>query len=224
MKLNLKVYIGISAIVGMATIATYLLPVNEIGKIILASPIALGLWGALLQIFRDEAKYLKEKEIKQKELSYVIGASSHMANTAFDKHIEFCEDYIRTLNNKIDKVVEEGPSDAAGKLSSELAEVRIKHSAWVTKEIRNKLLPFEKALRSMWAKNASAKFYDDDTSKSKVMVEAYDIFMSILTSENEEQKEHSISAAVDSLQNLLGIKELTNLRMKIIKEANKAVG
>lgn len=66
-------------------------------KGIIASPVAGSLFAALYQIFRDQAAFEKQKYFELRKRVFDIGATSHMANTLFDKHVIFCEKYIEEL-------------------------------------------------------------------------------------------------------------------------------
>ncbi|MBI4795496.1 MAG: hypothetical protein HY790_06595 [Deltaproteobacteria bacterium] len=67
---------------------------REISKI----PSVGALFVALFQLFRDEAAFEKQRALQADQQYFQIGATSHMANVAFDKHAAFSEEYIAQVN------------------------------------------------------------------------------------------------------------------------------
>ncbi|MCK5602843.1 hypothetical protein KAR91_13260, partial [Candidatus Pacearchaeota archaeon] len=89
--MNLKITTGLLVVSVLAFLLAFFLPTTELMKGIVASPGIFGMIGVLYQLMRDEAAFERNKRIQSLQQSFGLGASSHMANRVFDKHVEFCE-------------------------------------------------------------------------------------------------------------------------------------
>ena len=78
-----------------------------------AIPLVGALVGALWQMFRDQVAREHAVAIFEADKLFVVGASSHMANVAFDKHTLFCEEYLKEVNLALDTLIREGPTEKA---------------------------------------------------------------------------------------------------------------
>jgi hypothetical protein len=71
-----------------------------------------GLLGALFFIFRDWRAHDRALLIQDAGHRFEIGATSHMANTAFDKHVKFCEEYDKAMQETIDHLFDSDSMDS----------------------------------------------------------------------------------------------------------------
>jgi hypothetical protein len=224
MKFTVKCYIAIGIVVALSALAVIFLPVDEITKRIVASPIALGLIAILYQIMRDEARFQKDKQQKEEERLHALSVFSHMAVVAFDKHAEFSEKYLEAMRKGLLKLTAEGPSKSALELAEQLRETRLDFAAWITKDTRESLFPFEKGLRTIGVNEHLLEHTPVGDKRTKLVSEAHDLFAKILEFESDpEKKAVCVSEVVERVQELLGINELTSLRKRVIKGANKAL-
>jgi hypothetical protein len=91
MEINWKAYSVLATVFVLSIGTFFLLPDGHdvLGGVI-ASPGVTALLAALFQLMRDEADYEKRLEAQRREFQFTLGAASHMANAAFDKHADFC--------------------------------------------------------------------------------------------------------------------------------------
>ncbi|WP_321495822.1 hypothetical protein [uncultured Desulfobacter sp.] len=143
--------IGLLGVAGVAFGLAYILPTTEIMKGVVATPGILGLLGVLYQLIRDEASFERSKLIQGLQHSFGIGASSHMANTVFDKHVEFCEKYIDEVHVIADKLFREGPTKESVYFGNKLYALKLEYALWLTDEINDDLFAFEQGLRGLGA-------------------------------------------------------------------------
>ncbi|XCN73254.1 MAG: hypothetical protein Q3M24_00390 [Candidatus Electrothrix aestuarii] len=94
MKHDLKTYGILGTVFTLSITGGLVLGANELLKYLLVAPGVAALIGALYQLMRDQASFEKQLNIQERELQYALGAASHMANAAFDNHIQFCEKYM----------------------------------------------------------------------------------------------------------------------------------
>lgn len=220
MKLSWKIYIVMIIIFICSVIIPLLLPNRDLVNQIAIIPGSFSLLGILYRLFLDEAKYKKELFIQHDQQTYSLGAASHMANVAFDKHILFCEEYIAAMNDIITALYTNGPTQEALKHASDLQMIKSKYILWLTPKIESELEPFEQALRKIGA-NAQYRTINDDSSKSMIH-EMYEIYSEVLAIDKDNSKNRdeqvTVSAILSKLRGVLGIEEITKLRQKIINK------
>lgn len=155
-----------------------------------------------------------------------------MATVAFDKHAAFCEEYVARVIKAMGELHDLGPSKNAYKIAHELVQLRQKHAPWVAASVIERLRPFEDAL---WSIGTTAMHLDRNPSPRNAGTyydTMYDKWTDILgidrpqatnsvVDESEKEKKSQIQAneVIAHLQDALGITELTQLRVAVIKGA-----
>ncbi len=224
MKLNWISYAILLGVIILSVLAVLLMPVSDLFKGIYSVPGAGALALVLVQILKDESAYEKEKELQRKQQFFNLSVTSHMASVAFDKHVAFCEAYIACARQILDELYNHGAKRKAQieELLNALVNTRKRYEPWLTQGINSKIVKFESKLKEMvryteWAKDPSS---DEDRQKlfGKKAMELYSIFIN-----DEDDLEIAPDRIVAHLQNILGIEELTSLRLTVISEAMKAI-
>lgn len=128
----------LSAVVGISMGITFFAPIGEVYKGLASLPSIAGLLTALFQIVRDNAAHRRSVELQNKQQLFNLGATSHMANTVFDKHVEFSEKYLSEVHKLVVTLTREGPTESALAHASNLFKLRIDYTAWITPEIEKK--------------------------------------------------------------------------------------
>ena len=157
---------------GLAFILAFLLPTTELMKGLVASPGILGLIAVLYQLIRDDASFERNKTIQGLQQSFGLGASSHMANRVFDKHVEFCEKYLVEVHLIADKLFREGPTKDAVNLGNRLYSLKLEYAVWLTDDINDSLFLFEQGLRELGANQG----FIDSTRGFKGVQLKYNVF------------------------------------------------
>lgn len=85
--------------------------------------------------------FLFNRSIERQRTRFSIGATSHMATVAFDKHIGFCEEYIKAASYALE-AFQDGPKEKPLD-TRDLLRIRQKWALWLTPEIESKLDRFE---------------------------------------------------------------------------------
>jgi hypothetical protein len=226
----MKKYVLLILFTLITFILAYALPTTELLKGIYATPSMLGLFGILYQLIRDQAQHEKNEILQKQQQLFNLGATSHMANVVFDKHVEFCEKYLQKVHEAVTTLWKEGPTKDAVTLGNGLYSLRLEYAAWLTDDIGENLFPFEQALRNLGASQgfventASAPQYAED--RSKEIHALYDNFKKILNiSDKEEEPETEIAVETikKRVREILGIDDLLFLRKALISEARKVV-
>lgn len=231
MKLNWKAYGVLAAVFVLSFGAFFLLPDGkEILGGIIAAPGVTALLAALLQLMRDQAEYEKRLEAQRREFQFTLGAASHMANAAFDKHAEFCEKYMKELHDTVSTLYREGETPAALSHANNLYMVRQSYATWLTTRINSDLDEFESALRKL---GADAHFIQSTTGhaayaeqRSLRIDKNFELFSRILGLRDTDsiQEKSMIEALKTKVRAILGVEELTKLRDHLIKQASDAIG
>lgn len=230
MKLNLKAY-AILATVFVLSIGTFFLLPNghDILGGVIAAPGVTALLAALFQLMRDEADYEKRLEAQRREFQFTLGAASHMANAAFDKHADFCEKYMRELHDAVRTLYREGDTPAALDHANKLYTLRQDYATWLTERINADLDEFESALRKL---GADAHFIrstrgEEGYAEQRILRidRNFELFGRILglKSNDNIQEEPMVEALKTKVRAILGVEELTRLREHLIKQASNAI-
>jgi len=105
-------------------------------------PASVGLSKFLSDRSIERQKSQQSRELLETQNAFSVGATSHMATVAFDKHIGFCEEYVKEMSEALNALVNDGrteePLDAR-----RFSRVRQKWALWLTHEMENELDQFE---------------------------------------------------------------------------------
>ncbi len=151
MKHRPSVYLVLLLIFLGSALITTTVPAYGLLQAISAVPALGALFAALFQVFRDQAAFERQLVLQQQQLAFSLGAASHMASKAFDKHSEFCEKYMEEVHLTVQTLFREGPTQKALAHASNLVQLKSRYSTWLTKAILEGLVPFEAALRKIGA-------------------------------------------------------------------------
>jgi hypothetical protein len=226
-----RIYLSITLVFVLSVAMFKFLPSSEVIQTYAALPIVGSLVAALLQIVRDQADHSRQLLIQDSQNRFLLGATSHMADVAFDKHVQFCEEYLTEAHSAVHTLFREGPSPEVLKHSPKLYSLQQKYMLWLTPKIEADLEIFEAALRKIGAtagylQNAIAA--QDRQEKIDTM---YKTFADVLGarwmgSEWEGKKlteELAISTVIRNLRNIHGTEELTAIRTALmVKAGSKA--
>ncbi|MEW8040450.1 MAG: hypothetical protein AB2800_09710 [Candidatus Thiodiazotropha endolucinida] len=225
----MKIYIALLALSIFSFSVAYTLPTDEILKGIYASPGLLALFGILYQILRDQSAHERSLEIQKRQQIFNIGATSHMANVAFDKHVEFCEKYMQEVHETVSTLYREGPTENALSHAGKFHMLRQEYAAWLTDEINENLFPFEQALRNLGAGkqfiNTTIGISQYQEQRLMHIKKVYEDFSKILTVEKGEEPDPIIATEVvkKKVRDILDIEDLVQLRKRLIEEAKCAI-
>lgn len=192
-------------------------------------PLVGTLVAALFQIVLKQIEYGRQMLLQDHQNRFVLGAGSHMANVAFDKHVKFCEKYVGEAHKVLSTMYRDGPSADIFEHLKELMKVRQDYAVWLTVEVERKLDIFEGALRKM---QSSAAFVSttaggfseySENQRPKHLDRMYKIFAQV-TGEKEWDGEEltdelAIHSQVRYLRDILGVEELSRIRQEIVTKA-----
>lgn len=159
----------------------------------IAGPTAVGLSKFLGDRSIERQRAQQSRELLEAQNAFSVGATSHMATVAFDKHIGFCEEYVEEVYKALHALIQDGgtvePLDAR-----RFSQIRQKWALWLTQEIENKLDQFE--LRITQIIGGTAKDVDSDGAPVP--------------------SERSITRNIADLREVLHTEELTALRNELV--------
>src|SRR5437762_1785859 len=98
MKHRPSVYLVLLLVFLGSALITAAVPAYSVFQAISAVPALGALFAALFQVFRDQAAFERQLLLQQQQQAFNLGAASHMASKAFDKHSEFCEKYMAEVH------------------------------------------------------------------------------------------------------------------------------
>jgi hypothetical protein len=194
--------------------------VDNLSKALFAVPGATALFSIVYKFWKDERAHERQVELQTRQQEFAFLPASHMASVAYDKHVKFCEEYLEAVNKAVFDLWAEGPNTRALGHANSLRDIRDRHTAWLTREIEEKLFPIEAALRQIGAGSHVLPLVQPGSERSKIVDDVYGAFGKITESGKENQGSAAAVASItDSLRELLGIKELTELRTEVTKLA-----
>ena len=161
------------------------------GSALGGSAAVLGLSKYLGDRWVEGLKARYSKELTEMQNAFSIGATSHIANVLFDKHIEFCQEYLEGISKALPQLIEGGPTaelDPQG-----FVETRHRYALWLTPDIEIKLDRFEESIRRVVS---DAPVFDFSGAYGSL--------------------EASTKSIVADLRKILGIEELTALRSQLV--------
>lgn len=209
--------------------------VGEFVRIAAGTPAICSLLGAFFLLLRDDIAFERDLlrdelahdrtlKAKDSENTFSIGATSHMANVAFDKHVQFCEEYFAKMVEITEGMLRSGPNVQAVSDASALLAVRIKWAVWLTSDTEQALEPFEKAVREVGADAYLLKEGGVFDERPMVVKRVYSVYADLLGIKefdgSKTGSDRTVQAVLEKLRNVLGIRELTELRSRFIQRAH----
>ena len=226
MNLGRVHYLLLGLVFIASMVAAFAIQASEILKGLLAAPGIGSLFWTLFQIVRDQSAFARTSHLQSDQQIFALGANSHMAELAFDKHVAFCERYMSELHEVIGGLFREGTSPSASDSAMSLASIRREFAAWIPKSMSLKLEPFEKAI---WEIGTDAHLVEslgssDHATRSKAIERSHAKLVNVIGLKGyEDHPEHDPSIAAESVKeqvrSILGIDELTRVREFIIRRS-----
>ena len=225
-----RTYAGIAVVFALSVVMVLWLPSGELIQTIAAVPLVGSLIAALFQVLRDQAAHDRQLLLQDSQNRFSLGATSHMANVAFDKHVQFSEDYVGEVHKTLRTLFREGPTDEVFKHTTELYSTQQKYAVWLTPQIESDLELFESALRKIGANAGYLKSTTNATDRQERIAEMYKTFADVMGSKwmgtewNGEKltEELAITMVIRRLRGILGTEELTAIRAALLAKAKGA--
>jgi len=176
-----------------------------------------------LEVFKAELQKAHAIQMEDAKNRFTVGAMSHMAAVAFDKHVEFCEEYSAAVHGALLTLLRRGPHEDVLPNAVRLVEIREKWSVWLSPEVETQLGKFESALRTIGANAWLLKELRADEDRTDAIKEAYGTFAAVMGWEKwqgaDVTRDLAADRVFDGLRSVLGIGELTQLRAALVKRA-----
>jgi hypothetical protein len=204
---------------GASTVA----PSNQ-AKALFALPGSAALLSVLYKFWKDERAHERALDLQARQQDFTFMPASHMAIVAYDKHVQFSEEYLAKVNQTLTELWIEGQSVKALERAKELSGIREKFAAWLTRDVEEQLYPIESALRKIGAGSHVLPMVAPGSHRSKIVEDVYNALREV-TEIGEDKKGATASVAriTDRLRELLGTKDLVDLRIGIVKLASSRV-
>jgi hypothetical protein len=224
MKYPRGVYLAAAGVFLVSMVAASLIPAGDVLRGIVASPGLTALFAALYQILRDAAAFEKERFLQKEHQAFTLASASHMAQVAFDKHVQYCESYMEELYETMTTLFREGPTKQAMEHAARLFTLNRKFAAWIDQTTALRLKPFEDAVWKIGtlAQVESALRGGDHKARSKAIDEMYGIFSEVLHTDKNKtnvKSEIAVEHVKQQIRSILGIDQLIGLRSKVLNDA-----
>jgi hypothetical protein len=173
-------------------------------------------------IFRDELTHDRAALLQNAQNYFEVGVASHMAEVAFNKHVEFCEEYTAELHRSLGTLFRKGPSKETLQHVFNLAEIRRKWAVWTTPELGQQLDRFESAMNEIGVNAQYLEAVPGDPTSIKIMFARFaEVYGLARWEERPVPRELAITTAIEKLRDVLEINKLTRLRSSIIERASE---
>jgi hypothetical protein len=173
-----------------------------------------------LEAFKHGLRVAHEFEMQEAKNRFVVGATSHMANVVFDKHVAFCEEYVTEAHRAMEVLFRKGPTKEILTHEYVLLSLRTRWALWLPPELEEKLDVFQLNLREIGA-NAPTRSEGELTSED--LRKSYNAFAAAMgwpDYQGEKVNEDAaVQRAITELSKILGVFELTGLREQLIRRA-----
>lgn len=202
---------------------------TQVTEVIGVTSASVGLLLIAFQEFRDQLAHEREESLRARQNAFEIGATSHMAITAFDKHVAFSEKYVTALHETLVVLVREGPSHNAFSEAKKLDLLRRDFFIWIPNELNAKLEQFETALRQIGtdAQLVRCEGVGEDFRLATIG-RLYETFVAIMGKKfmgadewngSKLDPTHAVEYVLAGFRHVLGIEELSRLRTELLKKA-----
>jgi len=225
MRHDLKTYGILGSIFLLSLSGAFFIDTSEFQKAVVSAPGVAALIGALYQLARDQAAFEKQLHVQEKQFQFTLGAASHMANTAFDKHVEFCEKYMKEIHEVVYTLFREAETPETLKHAGNFHQLREDYAVWLTDEINENLSKFETAIRKLGAHshfvNTTAGHAQYAEQRSIRIDENHALFSEILGLEEQQEvnEDYAVESIKRKVRGILGVEELTKLRGHLISRS-----
>ena len=208
------------AVVFVASLAAvgffHFFPVGAISNLA-AIPAIGSLCYALFQLARDTIAHERSVQLEEAKNRFTVGATSHMADVVFDKHVEFCEEYAEGAHAAMELLFRRGPTEEILKSEGNLLRIRTRRAIWLPPELEEKLDKFQQNLRTIGAYAPPRKEGDAPSADLKRSYNAFAAAMGWPDWTGEKvDTDAAVQRAIYELSKILGVWELTRLRAKLI--------
>lgn len=178
--------------------------------------------------FREDLAHDRNRKSKEVENAFTMAADSHMATVSFDRHVEFCEEYVKAMIVVTDELLKRGPHPDSVNLPSKLFVVRQKYVLWLSPDTERAMNLFEGAIRKIGADAYLLKSMQDEKfeERSTVVKRMHALFLEILGIDQPADaapSDCSVKAVLDQMKMLLGNERLAELRWQFLDRADKNV-
>jgi hypothetical protein len=218
MRGSYKVY-TVAAVFFILSFVAASLATTEFYRAILSIPGVTALVAALFQLVRDQAAHERALDLQNRQQLFNLGVASHMANIAFDKHVEFAEKYISTMQRGLTDLFTTGPPGDSLIFAHKLEAVRLSFRAWITEDIGTKVMPFENALRSMGTTKIVLEGKPPGPERTRLVNDIFRKFSAVAGIEHEGQVDENLAPGkiMNHLQDLLEVRQLSRLRRAAVQ-------
>jgi hypothetical protein len=224
--MKLTLYAGFAiAIVAYTTLAVT--HTTSAVQALIALPGSAGLLIALWELIKANLEHQHRLDEKREENAFVLSAASHVAERAFDKHVEFCEKYLQVVRKVLIPLFQrEGPTHKASDIARQLHEVRLDFELWEPKDVALELTRFEDTVWKIGADTHLILNSAPGGDLMGLMEKNYDTFRNVMTLDplpDGPTPEIAVAHIVARLQDLLGVSELPALRKHLLSEVVKQI-
>jgi hypothetical protein len=157
-----------------------------------------------------------------------LAASSHIANTVFDKQVEFTNKYVAIVLDAFETLRCLQDWEVAHDFAGKLTMLRLSYMCWLTSEIDKNLAVFEQKLRTLGANSIYIKMPKDigtnqehRDAAAREMLEIYSDFVDVLGT-GVEHSQATLQSLSIKMRAILDVEDLGYLKKQIISSTQRS--
>lgn len=220
-------YFILGAIFCLSLLIVLVVP-ESFWKGLAATPAILSLLGSLFKLFQDQAAHERQMELQRKQQIFNLGSASHMANVAFDKHVEFCEEYMAAVQGMVTGLYGMGPTKEIKNFLNKLQSIRIRFAVWLDEEISSELNSFENVLQKIYSLSEYIESTEGDRQREEIrkqrideMYKLYETFLGLGGPPSDKKiVGHTVQGFAKKIQGILDIEKLSAIRKILVDESH----
>ena len=218
---SFKLWLILFLIFALSILGAIFLRVGEGLRTLAAVPAVGATFAAMFQVLREDMAHERAVQMQEARNRFEIGIASHMANVAFDKHAVFCEEYAAELYSALKTLFRKGPCGDVLTHVYNLADTQRKWAVWIPADLAQQLAKLETAMAEIGANAKLLEVVPGDAKSIKIMFGRFAEVYGLSEWEGRPvPTDLALATAIETLRQVLGIKELMLLRDRYIKKAS----
>jgi hypothetical protein len=224
-----RFYATLGAFIAAGVAAFILLPHGELLRDLAAVPIVASCVAIIIQLARDQAAHDRTRTLMDYQNQFALAASSHMAEVAFDKHVQFCEEYVKEVQDTLVTLFHHSATEKLFDHTRELSRIQSKYAVWLTPKIEDELEQFETALRKMGTTASLLRSNGQEHVPPERVTDLYKTLADVMGRQffpngwegQPMNDEIAIARVIQRLRSILGTEQLTSIRTRLTEYSAK---
>jgi hypothetical protein len=161
---------------------------------------------ALIQIFRDEGLFQKQKSFNKEDRNFNLAFSSEAAKLTVQKQAEFGEKYLELFDEFLEFLYKQGPDSRFLEFANKLTKLRRKYALWIEEEVYLSLSEIELSIRKIGADERHLVHLPIGEKRKKLIEKISSQFKEIYKKNGKDEKYRD--EIVEKLSGMIGVNQV----------------